>query len=139
MAGQAPLCSTCRTVNRPGIPVGKSTRTGRHGTRPAYAGPVTTPAPRRTALPRREPPRTVAPDWPDTPATDPATETIRAAVASLAAEIDTRGLSLRAAAEQTGIPATTLLGVLRGDHWPDALTIAKAETALDAPLWPRHG
>jgi len=99
---------------------------------------VTAPAPRRTALPRREPPRTAAPGWPDTPTTDPATETIRAAVAALVAQLDTRGLSLRAAAELTGIPANHAPGVLRGDHWPDALTIAKAETALDATLWPRR-
>lgn len=122
-------------MNRPVLTVGKSTRTGGHVPGRAYADDMPGPQ-RRPELPRREPPNVAAPGWPDTPATDPATETIRVAVHALATELGQRGLSLRAAGTLIGVPHTTLTGVLHGDHWPDALLIAKAETALNTRLWP---
>lgn len=84
----------------------------------------------------RPKPRDAAPGWPVEPAADPAVEKVRGAVAALALAVEERGMSLRTAGATIGVPHVTLRGVLKGDHWPDALLIARAETALATRLWP---
>lgn len=52
----------------------------------------------------------------------------------LQAAIDER--SLREVARLAGISHSTLLAVMAGQRWPDMVTIAKLEEALDVDLWP---
>lgn len=44
--------------------------------------------------------------------------------------------SLREVARAAGLSHSTLLAVMKGDRWPDMVTIAKLEQALDTDLWP---
>ncbi len=44
--------------------------------------------------------------------------------------------SVREVARLAGISHSTLLAVLGGERWPDMVTIAKLEEALEADLWP---
>lgn len=44
--------------------------------------------------------------------------------------------SLRTVAELADLDHTTLWAVLRGERWPDLVTISKLEAALDVRLWP---
>ncbi len=43
---------------------------------------------------------------------------------------------LREVARAAGLSHSTLLAVMRGHRWPDMVTIAKLEQALDVDLWP---
>ena len=43
---------------------------------------------------------------------------------------------VREVARLADISHSTLLAVLGGERWPDMVTIAKLEEALDADLWP---
>lgn len=52
----------------------------------------------------------------------------------LAAAVD--GRSLRDVAAEADLDHTTLWAVLRGDRWPDLVTLAKLESALGVRLWP---
>jgi transcriptional regulator with XRE-family HTH domain len=54
--------------------------------------------------------------------------------ARLAQQIE--GRTLRDIAQIAGISHSTLHAVLNGDRWPDMVTIAKLEDALNAELWP---
>lgn len=47
-----------------------------------------------------------------------------------------QGRSGREVARLADVGHTTLLGLLRGDRWPDMATIVKLEYALEADLWP---
>ena len=44
--------------------------------------------------------------------------------------------SIREVARLTGLDHTTIAGVLAGAHWPDLITLAKCEQALEVRLWP---
>ncbi len=44
--------------------------------------------------------------------------------------------TLRDVARQADLSHTTLLAVLRGQRWPDMVTIAKLEEAFTRDLWP---
>ncbi len=52
----------------------------------------------------------------------------------LAAAIGER--SVREVARTADLSHTTLLAVLSGTRWPDAITVAKLEDALGEDLWP---
>ena len=82
---------------------------------------------------QRPKPHEISGQWPDATLNDPTYETIRRYVQNLADA--TGSMSLRKAAEATGVPHTTLAGILRGEVWPDAITIAKTENGLKARLW----
>lgn len=62
-----------------------------------------------------------------------------------AAEISRRlatalaGRSKTSVAEQVGMARSTLYDVLSGETWPDLVTIAALEEALEVELWPRWG
>ncbi|QLE76416.1 helix-turn-helix transcriptional regulator [Streptomyces rectiverticillatus] len=47
-----------------------------------------------------------------------------------------RGLSANRLAAASGVNRQTIANVLAGATWPDLLTIASLEAALDAELWP---
>lgn len=62
---------------------------------------------------------------------------VQALAQRLVAAMD--GRSARSVAADADLQHTTLLGLLRGERWPDMATIVKLEVALDAALWPgRH-
>lgn len=48
------------------------------------------------------------------------------------------GKSKAELARRAGIERTTLYDLLSGRSWPDAVTLAKLEEALEARLWPEH-
>ncbi|WP_246430633.1 helix-turn-helix domain-containing protein [Streptomyces rectiverticillatus] len=54
----------------------------------------------------------------------------------LAAAMRERGLSANRLAAASGVNRQTIANVLAGATWPDLLTIASLEAALDAELWP---
>ncbi|MFF4405217.1 helix-turn-helix domain-containing protein [Streptomyces sp. NPDC001262] len=54
----------------------------------------------------------------------------------LAAVMEQRGLSANRLAADAGINRQTIANVLAGTGWPDLLTIASLEQALDTDLWP---
>ncbi|GAA3221215.1 helix-turn-helix domain-containing protein [Oerskovia jenensis] len=41
-------------------------------------------------------------------------------------------------ARQAGLERTTIYDLLAGRTWPDAVTLAKLEEALETRLWPDH-
>lgn len=55
---------------------------------------------------------------------------------AVAVDVAIGGRSLREVAREADLSHTTLLAVLHGQRWPDMITIAKLEEALDLPLWP---
>jgi DNA-binding phage protein len=65
-------------------------------------------------------------------------------VVAYAAEISRRvaqasaGRAKATLARDAGIERTTLYDMLSGRSWPDAVTLAKLEMALDSALWPPH-
>ena len=44
--------------------------------------------------------------------------------------------SFRSVARQAGVDHTTIMAVVRGERWPDLITLARLEVALEARLWP---
>lgn len=52
----------------------------------------------------------------------------------LAAAVGDR--SYRQVAGEAGVDHTTISGIISGEHWPDVVTLAKLEGALEARLWP---
>ncbi|MBW1601817.1 helix-turn-helix transcriptional regulator [Streptomyces sp. JJ66] len=50
--------------------------------------------------------------------------------------IDANGWSMVEVARRTGVDRLTVTRVLAGQVWPDLLTIATLEKALDVDLWP---
>lgn len=83
----------------------------------------------------RPKPRDLTDSWPTTPLDDPATESVRRYVLALTEHIGTD--SVRSIAARTQVDNSTLAAVLRGDAWPDAITVARTENGLGARLW--HG
>lgn len=78
-------------------------------------------------------PNQVSERWPNTPVDDPIHETLRRYVHNLTEAIgDT---SIKAAAERTQVNYSTLYAILKGETWPDAITVARTEEGLQARLW----
>lgn len=46
------------------------------------------------------------------------------------------GQSLRSVARESGLDHTTVRALVEGQRWPDLITIARLETALNVRLWP---
>ncbi|MGC5049307.1 hypothetical protein [Micrococcus porci] len=78
-------------------------------------------------------PNQVSEHWPNMPVDDPVHETIRRYVRNLTAAIGDTSIS--AAAERTQVNYSTLHAILRGETWPDAITVARTEEGLEARLW----
>lgn len=75
--------------------------------------------------------------WPDAALADHHGARVAQALARrLAATMDRRGISANRLARSSGINRQTIANVLAGSGWPDLLTIASLELALEADLWP---
>lgn len=81
----------------------------------------------------RRKPVEVSAAWPSEPVIDPVHESVRRYVANLSEAIGDR--SIRSAAERTEVNYSTLHAVLRGEAWPDAITVARTEAGLGVRLW----
>ena len=88
---------------------------------------------------RARPPRQLTDDpeaWPQQPAADPAVEAVRHVARALAGALDEQGLSLRAAAEGSGVNRQAIADLLAGLSWPDIATVARLAAFTGAGLWP---
>jgi hypothetical protein len=70
------------------------------------------------------------------PGTDPAAEAVRHIARALAEALDERGLSLRAAADGSGVNRQAIADLLAGRCWPDVATVARPAAFTGAALWP---
>jgi lambda repressor-like predicted transcriptional regulator len=88
---------------------------------------------------RVRPPRqhTLDPEtWPEQPCTDPAAEAVRHIARALARTLREQGLSLRAAADGSGVNRQAIADLLAGRSWPDVSTVARLAAFTRAGLWP---
>ncbi|MDH6431538.1 MULTISPECIES: helix-turn-helix domain-containing protein [unclassified Streptomyces] len=60
----------------------------------------------------------------------------QAMAARLRAALDGRGWSVAQLSRESGVARFTIAKALAGEAWPDLLTIANLEKALDCDLWP---
>ena len=60
----------------------------------------------------------------------------QAMAARLKAALDQRGWSVARLSRESGVARFTIAKALSGEAWPDLLTIASLEKALDCDLWP---
>jgi plasmid maintenance system antidote protein VapI len=84
--------------------------------------------------PRRSAPHERTDDWPERPSPDHSGEVARLFALRLRAAMD--GMTLRAAAEKTGVDHSTISGILHGRAWPDLDTVARLERGFGVALWP---
>ncbi|MFJ4851525.1 MULTISPECIES: multiprotein-bridging factor 1 family protein [unclassified Streptomyces] len=63
----------------------------------------------------------------------------QALAAKLQAAIDGKQWSVAELSRQSGVARYTITKALAGEAWPDLLTIANLEKALDVDLWPGRG
>lgn len=86
----------------------------------------------------RPSPRTLYPAWPaDDTATD-AHALVQAFVRNLAAYVTEQaghGVSQSELARRSGVAKATMSKVLRGDVWPDSVTVARFEQVAGHRLW----
>ncbi|MEW1699434.1 MULTISPECIES: helix-turn-helix transcriptional regulator [unclassified Streptomyces] len=47
-----------------------------------------------------------------------------------------QGLSLRQLGVRSGINRQVITNLIRGDSWPDVVTVSRLEDGLGVPLWP---
>ncbi|WP_062317016.1 helix-turn-helix domain-containing protein [Demequina maris] len=87
--------------------------------------------------PKRARPRDLGENWPLEPIADPIGEVARRLAIALREAVGERGL--REIAALTGVDHTTVADVLRGNAWPDMVTIARLELGLGQALWPSAG
>ncbi|MFJ8991601.1 helix-turn-helix domain-containing protein [Streptomyces sp. NPDC102279] len=57
---------------------------------------------------------------------------------ALSEAMERQGLSANALASAADVNRQVITYVLRGETWPDILTVASLEIALGEMLWPRH-
>lgn len=74
-------------------------------------------------------------EWPDVPIRG---EVLAEYVRQVAVRLDEAigGRSVRDVAREADLQHTTVLGLLKGESWPDLVTIAKLEQELGVRLWP---
>lgn len=60
----------------------------------------------------------------------------QAMAARLRAALGGRGWSVAQLSRESGVARFTIAKALAGEAWPDLLTIANLEKALDCDLWP---
>ncbi|GGO98783.1 helix-turn-helix domain-containing protein [Wenjunlia tyrosinilytica] len=60
----------------------------------------------------------------------------QAMAARLKAALDDKGWSVAQLSRISGVARYTIAKAIAGDAWPDLLTIANLEKALDCDLWP---
>ncbi|WP_431967523.1 helix-turn-helix domain-containing protein [Actinacidiphila sp. bgisy160] len=80
----------------------------------------------------------VDPDlWPHAPLPGhPQAGVVQALARALEREMARQGLSLRQLAQLSGINRQVIANLLRGDSWPDVVTVSRLEDGLGMPLWP---
>ena len=87
-------------------------------------------------------PASTSAQWPAEPCHDPAAEKIRLFVVNLRAALrldePDSTWTLRSLARHVGMDHTLLSDLLAGKSWPNSMTIAQLEVALDVALWPEH-
>lgn len=84
-------------------------------------------------------PRSRYPEWPDSLDIKlPEHKLIQGTVINLRRQ-KTRLGSVKAVAEKTGVPASTISDILNGNTWPTLETMARLEIGLTTPLWPGVG
>ena len=87
-------------------------------------------------------PASTSAKWPTEPCHDPAAEKIRLFVVNLreALRLDEPDTTwtLRSLARHVGMDDTLLSDLIAGKSWPNSMTIAQLEVALDVALWPEH-
>ena len=76
------------------------------------------------------------PGWPDSrlPKLEPAHQVIEDLAANVFRRY--RNYTLKEFAEDTGVSASTISDLTRGNAWPSALTVARLDVAVRYPLWP---
>jgi transcriptional regulator with XRE-family HTH domain len=80
----------------------------------------------------------VAGEWPDGEVQGPQAARVAQQLAiNLHAAMAGRGL--REVARAAGMNHAALRAVMRGESWPDLITIARLEAALEVDLWPGRG
>ena len=115
---------------------------GRSTRKPGPGGSTVRPVPKRQgqiAAPRDY---VVSGEWPharlDTDQPGVAEAAVAQALAArLAAAVGKR--SMREVARAAGVAHTTVTKVAAGARWPELVTIARLERALDVDLWPGRG
>ncbi|WP_406731494.1 multiprotein-bridging factor 1 family protein [Streptomyces sp. NBC_01794] len=88
---------------------------------------------------RRLPPRAFCADgaWPEALMTDHhGARVAQAMAARLKSALDEKGWSVAQLSRISGVARYTIAKALAGEAWPDLLTIANLEKALDCDLWP---
>ncbi|WP_329069945.1 helix-turn-helix domain-containing protein [Streptomyces sp. NBC_01429] len=58
---------------------------------------------------------------------------------ALACALESTGWSVAELARRSGVSRLTIANVMEGRVWPDLLTIASLERALECDLWPGRG
>ncbi|KIF04239.1 hypothetical protein PL81_19815 [Streptomyces sp. RSD-27] len=58
---------------------------------------------------------------------------------ALALALKNAGWSVAELSRRSGVSRLTIANVLAGKVWPDLLTVASLERALDCDLWPGRG
>ncbi|MGQ4491565.1 helix-turn-helix transcriptional regulator [Corynebacterium diphtheriae] len=86
----------------------------------------------------RPKPRALYPAWPEDPAATGAHSLVQAFVRNLAAYVAEQaghGVSQTELARRADVAKATLSKVLRGDVWPDSVTVARFEHLAGRRLW----
>ena len=75
--------------------------------------------------------------WPRAALTDHHGAKVAQALAlALASALESTGWSVAKLSRHSGVSRLTIANVLEGRVWPDLLTVASLEKALDRDLWP---
>lgn len=78
--------------------------------------------------------------WPRAILTDHHGAKVAQALAlALATGLEDRGWSVAELSRRSGVSRLTIANVLAGRVWPDLLTVASLELALERDLWPGRG
>ena len=80
------------------------------------------------------PPRVHVDGWPDGVAAGPEAAAVAVFARRLAVAVE--GRSLRQVAAAAGLRHPTVAALLRGESWPDVVSVVRLEDALEADLWP---
>lgn len=86
----------------------------------------------------RPSPRTLYPAWPDDAGAEGAHALVQAFVRNLAAYVAEQAgheVSQAELARRSGVAKATVSKVLRGDVWPDSVTVARFEQLAGRRLW----
>lgn len=66
----------------------------------------------------------------------PQAQVVQAVARAVERELGRQGLSLRQLGLRSGVNRQVITNLLRGDSWPDVVTVSRLEDGLGVPLWP---